>query len=282
MWTKRGKPRPSFYETQMQNNLRFMTQMLKEDHTQEGSYTGPRRFTDGAVVELDGEKVIWPEDMPTDFPKLSADQIRQGDRYQAVIGGENGEGTKVIITPAKVAENVYYVDWTAEREILDDQYSELRNEDFLKAAEQSFNGNLLMVSLDEDELPLLCETVAYPDTDHAVDLGFSRETIAEQRLDMQVNGEACLCVYQALESQNAELIYIKPKQAMVERSMLHAGTVAAQMFIILATILFYVLSVYRYVAGGSLPEQKAWKYQPANLRRTVIMAGGEAIRDETA
>ena len=82
-----------FYETQMQNNLRFMTQMLKEDHTQEGSYTGPRRFTDGAVVELDGEKVIWPEDMPTDFPKLSADQIRQGDRYQAVIGGENGEGT---------------------------------------------------------------------------------------------------------------------------------------------------------------------------------------------
>ena len=101
MWTKRGKPRPSFYETQMQNNLRFMTQMLKEDHTQEGSYTGPRRFTDGAVVELDGEKVIWPEDMPTDFPKLSADQIRQGDRYQAVIGGENGEGTKVIITPAE-------------------------------------------------------------------------------------------------------------------------------------------------------------------------------------
>jgi len=167
------------------------------------------------------------------------------------------------------------MDWTAEREILDDQYSELRNEDFLKAAEQSFNGNLLMVSLDEDELPLLCETVAYPDTDHAVDLGFSRETIAEQRLDMQVNGEVCLCVYQALESQNAELIYIKPKQAMVERSMLHAGTVAAQMFIILATILFYVLSVYRYVAGGSLPEQKAWKYQPANLRRTVIMAGGQ-------
>ena len=52
------------------------------------------------------------------------------------------------------------MDWTAEREILDDQYSELRNEDFLKAAEQSFNGNLLMVSLDEDELPLLCETVA--------------------------------------------------------------------------------------------------------------------------
>ena len=142
-----------FFDSHEQKNLQFMELYLKDYVTEDG-YDGPRVFEDGAVVELQGDQVSWPEGMSIDIPDVTADQIRQGDQVKS---------GSLYLEFRRIDGDTWYVDWTDEQEIRQDRDAFLDDGDMLSSAEKSYGGSFLLVSLQDDQLTLLCPSEAYPD-----------------------------------------------------------------------------------------------------------------------
>ena len=265
------------FEDHLQKNVRFMTAILAEEVT-EGGYTGPVLFEDGAVVEVRDGKAVWPEGIAEGFPELRAEDVTAGTRFVAEVpaAGDDAEaaGRKMIFLSGKIAENYYYVDWTEEREVLEDESAWLENEGFLKAAEEVFGGNLLLIAAGDPSLSLVSRTPSLPEVKSAAELGFTPEIIAEKRPAMDINGKSSLCTYAETEDGTATLIYIKPADNIIRRAWTHVGLGMAGCLIILGTMVVYIFSVRNYVLKNKkLSRAQISRYKPKNFRRTIIMAG---------
>ena len=276
--TMRNSSKASF-ENHLQANIRFMTAALAGDVTGEG-YTGPRLFEDGAVAELQGDRVIWPEGMPENFPELTAEAIREGRRVEAEIpadGADDPSGSantrKLIILSGRIADNWYYVDWTDEIEVPDTHYIFLRDESFLEMAKETYGGSLVVVSDDGSVSQLFGETDIAEGVSDAAALGLTPEIIAERTRNVQINGEECLCAYAEVSQGTATLIYIRPLKELTTHSLIHVSTAIISVLIILVTIIVYIFAVLQYVQTHRLPLPLANRYTPKSFRRVIIMAG---------
>lgn len=269
------------FERHVYENVRLMTAALKTDMTSEG-YTGPRLFEDGAVVVLRNGKAVWPEGMPAGVPELSEDEIRSGEfitkdvPLSAILkdgGGETDTGSKQIAFLAgQIAGDYWYVDWTPEEEMIPEQYSCLKDEEFLKMAEKSFGGTLLFVSGTDPSVPLLNEASAWPGVSSAAELGLTQEILAERRQVVMVNGKRSLCCYADVD-ETATLIYVKPVHELFLRAAMHVVLIQVSSLLIIAALVCYIISVQHYVKTKPLSRVLIKRYQPKNFRRIIVMAG---------
>ena len=168
------------YDRHREYNLSFMTDALADYITEDG-YAGARLFEDGAVVELRGGEIIWPEDMPAGIPDLSPEALAQG----GLIDADEGD---VPLASGRIGGDYYYVDWTNVEKDLETRYSSPDDEDFLKNASEPFDGTLLLVSTDDPSLPLVYRSPAYPDVADAAALGFTQELVAQRSPSLKING----------------------------------------------------------------------------------------------
>lgn len=274
--TMRESSRESF-EKRLQQNLLFKTSTLADEMENEGV---PSRtlFEDGAVAEIQGDQVVWPEGTPKGIcESFTAEEIRKGGRFERefpVSAADPDAGTRrLIFMIGRISGDYYYADWTEESEILNDQYAYLRDEIFLNMAEKFFGGGLLLVSTEDSSLPLLSESTAFPGAAGAAELGFTPEIIAEQRQIVQVNGENCLCSYTVLDNGTATLVYTKPAKSVMIRGVTRVGMAMLPVLVILATLVAYILSVIRYVREKQLSRTLQKRYHPTKFRRIILMAG---------
>lgn len=268
------------YDRHRRDKLSFTIDTLSEYYS-DNAYTGPRLFDDGAVVELRGDKVLWPEGLSDALPELSAEDVRQGRQVEASIGSvkesdsdedETAQDTVLLMTD-RIGGDYYYVDWTLVDDIPGNWLEGSSDEDFLNSIAESFDGSLLIVSTGEDSLPLVHESGAYPGTVNATDLGFTRDLIAQRSAYLDIGGVSSLCVYSELEKDGAVLIYVKPLRALFLRCMPHVVMVELSALIIIVTLCHYLLTVFRYIASHRLTKKQARRYHPKQLRRTVVAAG---------
>ncbi len=87
------------YERHLGQKIRFMTETLSLDVTEEG-YSGPRLFGDGAVVVFRDGKAVWPEGIPAGFPEFSEADILEGRPLEADVpagGTEEPDAVKRMI-----------------------------------------------------------------------------------------------------------------------------------------------------------------------------------------
>ena len=263
-----------------QDKFSFMVDILSEYYTENG-YTGPRLFDDGAVVELQGDRVLWPEGIPGGLPALSAGDVRQGREIEMIVPTEkdsdsaefDADQKNVLYMSGGIGGDYYYVDWTRLDDTSENGYAGFSDSDFLKNIAEPFDGALLTVSIEDESLPLVHESGAYPETVYATELGFTREQIAQRSAFLDIGGVSSLCVYADLKEGAEVLIYVKPLRALFLRCLPHVVMVEISALIIIVTLFHYLLTVFRYISSHRLTKKQARRYHPKQLRRTVIAAG---------
>lgn len=268
------------YDLYRQRKLGFMTETLAE-YCAENTYFGPRLFGDGAVIELRGDEVLWPEGAPDSLTALSAGDVRQGRQVEASAPYAKDSDTDlpgtaqetVLYSSGRIDGDFYYVDWTRVDDISGNQFSGSGDGDFLNKIEESFDGALLMVSIEEATLPLIHASMAYPGTANAAELGFTPELIAQRSAFLDIGGVSSLCVYSELGENTAVLICIKPLRALFLRCLPHVIMVEISALIIIVTLCHYLLTVFHYIGAHRLTKKQARQYHPKQLRRTVVAAG---------
>lgn len=268
------------FDRHRQEKLSFMTDTLSGYYT-EGAYTGPRLFEDGAVVELQGDRVLWPEDIPDGYDVLSAEDMRQGRQVEAPVAAETDSDSdasdkdkaSLLFNAGRIGGNYYYVDWIRVDDASWNRLAGFSDNDFLDNISQAFDGALLMVSTEGETLPLLHQSEAYPEAANAADLGFTRDMIAQRSANVEIAGAPSMCVYSELADGAAVLIHVKPLKDLFLRCLPHVILVEVSALIIIVTLCQYLLSVFRYVGSHRLTKKQIHRYHPKQLRRTVIAAG---------
>ena len=264
------------FEKHFQDNLNFMASILADDISEEG-YSGPMLFRDGAMVEIRGDQVIWPENIPEGFPDISAGDLREGKIITAEIPSptddDPGAVRRLTFMTAPVQDPCYYVDWTEEKEIQYGQYNALNDQRFLEAAEQFFDASILLVSTSDPSLPLLIESASRPGVKYATELGFTPEIIAERRHIVHVNGTRSLCNWAEVENGTAVLIHIVPYHSLLVSSIMHVGLIEISILLILATLIAYIISIRKCIRTKQLSKQQESRYRPKSIRTILFLAG---------
>ena len=265
------------FDRHRQEQLSFMTDTLSGYYT-EGAYTGPRLFDSGAVVELQGERVLWPEGIPDGYDVLTAGDVRQGRQVEASVAAgmdsdSDAETKSLLFNAGRIGGDFHYVDWVQVDDAPWNQLSGFSDREFLTNISQAFDGALLMLSTQEDTLPLIHESGAYPGVTNAAELGFTRDMIAQRSANVDIGGAPSMCVYSELADGAAVLIHVKPLKDLFLRCLPHVILVEVSALIIIVTLCQYLLSVFRYVGSHRLTKKQMRRYHPKQLRRTVIAAG---------
>lgn len=266
------------FERHRQEQRQFMVDTLREYCT-EGAYSGPRLFDDGAVVELHGNRVQWPEGVPDGYDVLSAEDLKKGGHVEASVAAASDsaasdtEQRNLLFGSGRIDGDFYYVDWIRVDDTPWNQNASSSDSDFLTNISRTFDGALLMVSTGDASLPFIHQSGAYPNAANAADLGFTRDLIDRRSSDMEIAGAPSMCVYSELEDGAAVLIHVKPLRDLFMRCLPHVILVEVSALIIIATLCQYLLSVFRYVGSHKLTKKQLERYHPKRLRRTVIAAG---------
>ena len=265
------------FDRHRQEQISFMTDTLSEYYTKDG-YTGPRLFDDGAVVELQGEQVLWPEGIPDGYDVLTAGDLRQGNQVEASVPAEtdsdsNAAAKSLLLNAGRIGGDYYYVNWIIVDDASRNQLADFSDNDLLDNISRAFDGALLMVSTETDALPLIHESEAYPEVANAADLGFTRDIVAGRSANVEIAGAPSMCVYSELADGAAVLIHVKPLKDLFMRCLPHVILVEVSALIIIVTLCQYLLSIFRYVGSHRLTKKQMRRYHPKQLRRTVIAAG---------
>ena len=255
------------FDRNQENHARFMAAMLK-DFMKEGSYTGPRLFEDGAVAEIRGEQVVWPEGLSPDFPKPDPGELTRAGEEQTGTAAEAG-----LFYVAGISENVFYVSLIPEASYKAYQANHTWDEKMLAQLEESLQGTVLLVSSAEEGLPLLKEPARFPGIGSAGELGITREKLSEDVLTAKIDGEYYLCTFSPLAGAEEGVIYLSPLRPAITRVLMHTGMIMTVTLVIFATILTYLLSVQGHVLRHRVTEVQAVRYAPRNLRRIVRRSG---------
>ena len=264
------------YERHLQQKTRFMAETLAMDVTEEG-YSGPRVFSDGAVVEIRDGRAVWPEGIPAAFPEISEADIREGQPLDAAFPAGTAEDPdavkRVTFHFGPIADSCYYVNWAQAEETLNDWHAFFRIDDSMEIAEMSFDASLLLVSSEKNAISLLYGSKGFSDARSASDVGFTPEIIAERRAYVDVKGERCLCTYADIDHGEAMLIYVQPLRSVHGRAILHVSIALASALIILVALTHYIFAVRGYVKKNRLSVMLAERYRPNSFRRIIVLAG---------
>jgi len=217
--------------------------------------------------------------IPDGFDVLSAGDLRQGRQVEARVASDSDSAAsdayqkRILINAGRIGGDCYYVDWIEVDDASGNQLAGLSDREFLTNIARAFDGALLMVSTEEESLPLIQESEAYPGAANAVDLGFTWDTIARRSANVEIAGAPSMCVYSELADGSAVLIHVKPLKDLFMRCLPHVILVEVSALIIIVTLCQYLLSVFRYVGSHRLTKKQLRSYHSKQLRRTVIAAG---------
>lgn len=229
-----------------EKNVRFIELILKDSAAPEG-YIGPHLFADGAVAEVSGDQVIFPDGVPEHVRTLSLDELRNGCEA--------------------VSDQFCYVSWAGEQRNNEDPYAFLNTEAFQKAAEQSFRGLLLGMDRDQN-LTLIFASEEASGLFGEIDSRLA----ADQPKTVRAGGTKWICTYSRPEEDDLMLIWLMPQSPLFVRSVLHAALTMVSMLIIFVTLITYFFSVLSYTSTRSLSETEALTYHPKRTRRFLLTA----------
>ncbi len=287
-----------WFDRNLSANIRLMTDAL-ETFASNGGYSGPEFFSDGFVLTFEGERAVFPEELGEADAQISRTLVEESIASGAMRTGrlmkqpERGNApSPLAVTEAeqseepeayylsfgKIADNLYYVDMTAESEYRDymARYERI-NYDALVKADQVFNSNTMLVRERDGHLELLS---AYGDIDKfksLAEMGISEEQLREESEVLRIKGVSYNCVYSRFEfasqgTRSVTMIQMLPVDTLGMTSLGRALAICYTMSLGFVTMLVYMFAVRRCVRETVLTNAQARRYSPRKLRVIMINA----------
>ncbi len=285
------------YDWLKENNERivsFMADALRV-FVEGDEYTGPRMIGEGVVVELDGDRVVYPQDMEEGYIRLSAaqvDRMRLITPDNAFLGfvTETGDGTEedldwehlelvkseernilAALFGAKITDRFYYVERTVGDELYEYVNTYVGYNESIQGAERAYGGAILDVG--RDDLKPHNESLYFPGAENVADLGFTREVIEARTPIMEIGGDRYLCTYGG-DNDGDILIYLHPIDSLRRQDIGEVTILGAIMFLFLAQSVCYLASVVSFVHGAPKSQvQTLREYAPDKIRRKMVAGG---------
>ena len=255
--------------------LEFTTDSLKEFVAEEG-YTGPRIFDHGFVAEFKDGQLLLPDGFPEGnmqlTRELAEDSISSGKMRTGHL--TTAKGVPYYLSFGKIADNIYCVDMTEEKEAA--EYLALytsQSDSAMQAAVKVTGGIALFYRQQDDGLKLLRQFGADDQLKNMSMPDISEELLREETA-ITLNGIKYTCSYAGLipsggSTEDLTMAYLMPQRSFREYDILHSVLICFTMLMIYVTGIVYLISIRNYVRENVLTEDQAEKYHPAKIRRRI-------------
>ena len=299
-----------WFDQTLASNMHLMTDTLKEYVSEEG-YTGQRVFSDGFVVELDGNECIFPDELKPSVtsqitPGLIRESLDQGTVRTAQLEldwdevqrfsdpdelAENkkekaGESQVFYVSFGEIDDGIVYVDLTSMQEYQDFMYQAVTEVvSALEKTDKTFDGSTLVIGERDGSLELLNILGKYQAGDSLSELGIDEEDIRGENPLIKVRGTTYKCMYSTPQSvwkdmvadwigiDNFRLVQMLPMATFGMSHMDRSLVIAYTMFLIFAPMIVLVFSIRRFVKSSDPDAQPRPQYSPKKLRIRMVNAG---------
>ena len=271
------------------DNIRLTTTMLRE-FVSGSTYTGPRLLEDGAVVELEGGKVIFPEEMSVTFRLIKSDDASAGNMeltaesvrnmaeepVEAILhDSSDGRDERIYLVSGELSDTLYYMDWTTRDEVQTYLVSHITLDDIWANAENVFGGRLLKVSASGE---ILIGSSMNPDAETLEDYALTPDQVREKQ--KLITDSFSVWVVSYLDVGNEyTLIFMDPFNSFIVTIGMETFLVVLLMGILLAGALVWNFSVQSFVRDMILTQDQMRRYAPGKMRiyNLVIAISGAAF-----
>ena len=258
------------------DNIRLTTTMLRE-FVSGSTYTGPRLLEDGAVVELEGGKVIFPEEMSVTFRLIKSDDASAGNMeltaesvrnmaeepVEAILhDSSDGRDERIYLVSGELSDTLYYMDWTTRDEVQTYLVSHITLDDIWANAENVFGGRLLKVSASGE---ILIGSSMNPDAETLEDYALTPDQVREKQ--KLITDSFSVWVVSYLDVGNEyTLIFMDPFNSFIATIGMETFLVVLLMGILLAGTLVWNFSVQSFVRDMILTQDQMKRYAPGKMR----------------
>ena len=293
-----------WFDRNLSASIRLMTDSLKA-FASNGGYSGPRMISDGFVLAFEGERAVFPEEMGEVEAQISRALVEQSVASGAMRTGrlvkqpgqadavpspldvtgvqQSAEPEAFYLSFGKIADELYYVDMTAEAEYRDYMAGYERIDyDRLEKANQVFNSNTMLVEERDGHLELLSAYGSIEKFQSLAEMGISEEQLRQEPELLRIDGVSYRCVYSRAESESPEtpnvtMIQMLPIVSLGMKSLNRALAIGYTMALSFVTMLVYMFAVRRCVRDTELTNAQAKRYSPRKLRVIMISAAATGV-----
>ena len=254
-----------------------------EEFVGEDGYTGPRVFTDGAVIELRDGAVVPPDGAPADLARLKPDQIKnwadsvEVDNAMITVFPEgsdlNGYDDALIMGAARITDDTYYVTWSSYFKTLDDIMDRYGANEVFHTVELAFDGAIFIVDTSDSSLPVIFNSGKLPEVEYLAELGINADDLLSKRMAAgEYEGESLEAVYGQTEFPHEGIVLVSNVGTTAAHTSLVTLFIAGIMMIAIFTFGCYLLFSQKYARDKILDERHAPRYAPKALQKMAVVA----------
>ena len=287
------------YDEELEKSIRIMTVSLRELITEEG-YTGDYIFSDGFVAELDGDRVIIPDEIQLGDLQLTrgmietsiaSGEMRTGHYLISNTKGGSGEeesfqdylDRSMYLSFGRITDDLIYVDMTSEREYI--EYESLYlydNYDALKTASELFESITMLVRIQGSQVEMIRRYSGSIVSDDPADYGISKDTILEKTPRIVLDGIPYDCAYFeqpniGTQSEKFYMVQMMPLKTDTSSNLFTSILTSSIILLIELAVIVYVFSLQKYIAENDLTAEQADLYRPSRTRRIITASGISGI-----
>lgn len=288
-----------WFDRNLSARIRLMTDSLKVFNSNKG-YTGPALFSDGFVLAFEGGQAVFPEGMGEVDAQISRTLVEESVATGAMRTGrlvkqaeqdddtpsplavtdvqQLSEPEAYFLSFGKIADDLYYVEMTAEAEYRDYMAGyEHIDDDGLERANRIFNSNTLLVEERDGHVALLKAYGSIDKFQSLAEMGIDEDQLRQEPKELKINGVSYRCVYSHAESESPEtpnvtMVQMLPIVSVGMKSLNRALAICYTMALSFVTMLVYLFAVRRCVRDTELTDAQAKRYSPRRLRVIMINA----------
>lgn len=255
-----------FFE-KLNENVRLSVFIL-QNQMQNGKYTGKTLFDDGMVVQVRNGRAELPPGGDAIFTDLKTEDIMT--EYSPKLIG-TADGQNVLITSGKIAEGLYYLDWTDQEEYREFYSSQIDAPKLLNYMADAYGGEIFLLSNEAGEDTVLLGTDETEAFSNIAELGVRQMEEGNRYFSLNSKTDRYMCYVFPLEKEIQTAIYCDIVTDEVQTGIHRALTKILFAFSFLAAILVLCFSIQNGIKNGTIYESDRAKYTPEKMKQKLYI-----------
>jgi small-conductance mechanosensitive channel len=254
------------FEHLSRNNLRVIRCLLKE-FVEDGRYTGPVLFEDGAMVSYTDGVLVYPDHETRLLPEIDAVSFQDLLNSSGTLTSKadiNGETKDVAVSAIEIIHPYYYLDWTGLDEINDYINSSFSDSEVFRQMEEAYDLTLLVK--DEEDGYLYN---GFEGTDvNLTDLPL--ESIDDKLHDLGHEKYPFISASRSLKNSSIKVYFFEQSSSTSYLAGTWSPVFAFTSLIIILTMIAWNYSVQKLVSEHVLTGEQEANYRPDKVRRVNL------------
>ena len=289
-------------EEKLSAGIDIMLSAVRALIDENGVYTGPRVFSDGMILQTEGDRVLFPDQFSDDFDydafyknldfyEVPDEKLDPAPIDRAYLEQEStlmpayhsanypGEDNLSFITVRRAADDLWYLDVVSEEEyyeILSDRTDML---DSINDLERSYNCFILLFSPEQDGMDFSYASERFleifPDIENASGLGITEAELEKSGWTVTLGDETYMAAVRSLNlfrrSMKAVVLFDIQNEINYIYNCIAVAVLLTAVFA--AALILWLYWVRRYVQEHALSEAQKKAYAPTRIRTVTTSLG---------